>query len=328
MLGRHAAGEPGLPSMTRHTPPGGTGIVNDLVGKALNEMVPGGVRPGELRRETRTLRWVETGTGSPVVVLDAALGEPGSLAWAGVMPAVAARTRVVAYYRACIGASDPVSPLTLDSQVGDLTALVSEVGNGPCILAGHSWGGLLAQLVALRNPELIAGLVLIDPADESYWAALPPEVHRHNADTGAMILRQHASGELAGIIRDTFRPFAERLTGNPGLQDLILNAYVSCYARQSQAQMIQDENQLFTESVPLIQRIRESGTLPDVPIVVFSATTGTPAHQREKWTSIHADLVTTVPRGRHIVLAETDHAINQERPDEISRAINQLVSIG
>jgi pimeloyl-ACP methyl ester carboxylesterase len=90
--------------------------------------------------------------------------------------------------------------------------------------------------------------------------------------------------------------------------------------------MIRDENQLFTYSVPLIQRIRESATLPDVPLVILSATTGTPADQREKWTSIHADLATTVPRGTHIVLADTGHAVNQERPDAIARAISQVIT--
>ncbi len=70
--------------------------MDDLVVQALCGLVPGGVRRGGLRRENRTLRWVEAGSGRPAVVLDAALGEPGSLAWAGVMPLVAAQARVVA----------------------------------------------------------------------------------------------------------------------------------------------------------------------------------------------------------------------------------------
>jgi pimeloyl-ACP methyl ester carboxylesterase len=90
-------------------------------------------------RGGRSLRWVEAGSGSPTVVLDAAGGEPGSLAWAGVMPIVAARTRVVAYDRAGLGASDPVWPLTLSTQVEDLTAVIGETGNGPSVVAGHSW---------------------------------------------------------------------------------------------------------------------------------------------------------------------------------------------
>jgi pimeloyl-ACP methyl ester carboxylesterase len=65
--------------------------------------------------------------------------------------------------------------------------------------------------------------------------------------------------------------------------------------------------------------------MPDVPVVVFSATIGTPGDQREKWTSLHADLAEAVPGGRHIVLADTDHAINQERPAEIAEAILRVI---
>jgi pimeloyl-ACP methyl ester carboxylesterase len=107
------------------------------------------------------------------VVLDAGLGEPGSLAWAGVLPAVAGHTRVIAYDRAGTGASDPVSPLTVDDEIGDLAALIGEAADGRCVLAGHSWGGLLVQLATFRHPDLVAGLVLVDPADEEVLAAIP-----------------------------------------------------------------------------------------------------------------------------------------------------------
>jgi hypothetical protein len=68
--------------------------VDDLVVRALSQLMPGEVRRGELLRGDRVLRWVEAGSGSPVVVFDASLGEPGSLACAGVLPAVAARSRL------------------------------------------------------------------------------------------------------------------------------------------------------------------------------------------------------------------------------------------
>jgi hypothetical protein len=75
------------------------------------------------------LRWVEAGTGQPTVVLDAALGEPGTLAWAGVLPEVAQRTRRIACDRAGIGTSDPAEPLTLDTEIADLAAIASHAGD-------------------------------------------------------------------------------------------------------------------------------------------------------------------------------------------------------
>ncbi len=300
--------------------------MDDLVVKALSQLLPGGdVRRGELPRHGRTLRWVEAGSGRPTVVFDAALGEPGSLAWAGVMPVVAARTRVLAYDRAGIGASDPMSPLTLQAQMDDLTAVLRQAGHGPCVVVGHSWGGLLAQLVALDHPDLVAGLVLVDPAEEKFLASLPSKGLRHGITLGETILEQHARGELAATIRDIFGDFARRLTQDQQLQALILDAYVSCYANRSQAAMVRDEHRLVAGSLASIGQRRTARKLPDIPVVVFSATTGRPAAERDMWTGCHAQLAASVPGGQHIVLADTNHAINQERPAEIAESVMHMI---
>jgi pimeloyl-ACP methyl ester carboxylesterase len=192
------------------------------------------------------------------------------------MPAVAVRTRVVTYDRAGLGSSDPVSPLTLETQLGDLVAVIRAAGSGPCVVVGHSWGGLLAQLVALRHPELVAGLVLVDPAEEKYLAALPSEVLHEGVEAGEQFLAQHATGELASTVREVFADFARRLTRDRELQELILDAYAWCYAKQSQVQMIRDEHRLVIDSLRAITESRAARKLPDVPVVVFSATTGRP----------------------------------------------------
>ena len=302
--------------------------MDDLVVQALGTLMGTPVRRGEVRHDGRVLRWVETGAGGPTVICDAALGEPSSLAWAGVMPLVASWTRVLAYDRAGIGASDPVTPLSLAGQTGDLAAVIRQAGNPPCILVGHSLGGLFALLVAIAHPDLVSGLVLVDPADEQFLAALPPDETQQGITLGETVLSQYADGTLAGLVRDTFRPFARSLTGDPQLQARILDAYVSCFAKESQARMVRDEHQLLFDSLPAIRRLRAEGTLPDVPVAVLSATTGSPTtEQRELYTSYHAALAASVPRGRHIVLADTSHAINQERPGEIAEAIKEVVGL-
>ena len=74
--------------------------MDDPAVTALRELVPGGVRRGELRRGDRVLRYVEAGAGPATVILDAGAAEPGSLAWAGVLPGLLARARLIAYDRA------------------------------------------------------------------------------------------------------------------------------------------------------------------------------------------------------------------------------------
>jgi pimeloyl-ACP methyl ester carboxylesterase len=48
-----------------------------------------------------------------------------------------------------------------------------EAGAGEPAVAGHSWGGALVQLLAFRRPDLVAGLVLVDPGHEEIEGLLP-----------------------------------------------------------------------------------------------------------------------------------------------------------
>jgi pimeloyl-ACP methyl ester carboxylesterase len=124
----------------------------------------------------RALRRVEAGTGRPTVVLEAGLNN-GAASWGQVMPLLAPHVRVAAYDRAGIGGSAPApGPVTIDRQIDDLTSVITGLETGPCVLAGHSWGGILVQLLAFRRPDLAAGLVLVDPGHEEMESALPPPI--------------------------------------------------------------------------------------------------------------------------------------------------------
>ncbi len=297
--------------------------MDDLVVQVLGRLAGVPVRRGELERPGRMLRWAEAGHGGPPVIMDAALGEPGSLAWAGVFPAIAGRTRVIAYDRAGLGASDP-APVTLDGEVDDLVALIAHAG-GPAVLTGHSLGGTLAQLAALARPDLVAGLVLVDPAEEEYLMSLGSDALHEGLSLGDSVLAQYDDGTLEETIREIFAPHARRLTGDEDLQEQIAAAYVSCYRHRWQAAMVRDEHQMFAGSLPLIRQRRAATPLPDMPVVVLSATTGRPPAERQAWTDLHARLAASVPRGRHVVLADTSHAINQERPGEVADAIGAVL---
>jgi pimeloyl-ACP methyl ester carboxylesterase len=116
---------------------------------------------------------VEAGAGEPPVVLEAGLNN-GAASWQRVIPLLAPHVRVAAYDRAGLGGSTPAPGLvTIDRQVGDLASVITGLAAGPCVLAGHSWGGVLVQLLAFRRPDLVAGLVLVDPGHEEMDSGLP-----------------------------------------------------------------------------------------------------------------------------------------------------------
>ena len=121
----------------------------------------------------RVVRRVETGAGEPAVVLEAGMNN-GAASWQRVIPLLAPHVRVAAYDRAGIGDSAPAPGLvTIDRQIDDLTSVITGLSAGPCVLAGHSWGGVLVQLLAFRRPDLVAGLVLVDPGHEEMHRLLP-----------------------------------------------------------------------------------------------------------------------------------------------------------
>jgi pimeloyl-ACP methyl ester carboxylesterase len=134
------------------------------------------VREADMDPARRVVRRVEAGAGEPAVVLEAGMN-CAAASWERVMPLLAKHVRVVAYDRAGLGGSDPAPGLaTIDRQIGDLTSVITRLGAGPCVLAGHSWGGVLVQLLAFRRPDLVAGLVLVDPGHEEMESFLPAPI--------------------------------------------------------------------------------------------------------------------------------------------------------
>jgi len=109
--------------------------MTDLVLQALREIVP--VTRGRLNLGGRTLRWVESGTGAPAVILIAGRNDT-ALSWGPVLAALAGRTRAVAYDRAGLGDSDQDPKiLSAERTVADLSRLINVVSAGRCVVAGH-----------------------------------------------------------------------------------------------------------------------------------------------------------------------------------------------
>jgi pimeloyl-ACP methyl ester carboxylesterase len=55
-----------------------------------------------------------------------------------------------------------VENYTPDPPVGDLLALADHLGIGPFTLVGHDWGGAIAWMAALQNPQRIARLIIVN----------------------------------------------------------------------------------------------------------------------------------------------------------------------
>ena len=62
------------------------------------------------------------------------------------------------------GRSSWAAPWSLDANTEVLAALLDADADGPVLVVGHSFGGAVALNLAAARPDLVAGLVLLDPA--------------------------------------------------------------------------------------------------------------------------------------------------------------------
>jgi pimeloyl-ACP methyl ester carboxylesterase len=104
----------------------------------------------------RRLNILCMGTGSPVVVLDAGLGN-GLSSWRYVQRSIAHHTRVCSYDRAGMGFSEPArSARDADAIFNDLHALLHGAGVAPpYVLVGHSIAGLYDLLYTDRHTSYV-----------------------------------------------------------------------------------------------------------------------------------------------------------------------------
>lgn len=138
--------------------------------------------------------------GRPVVVMEA--GAFGlSADWGAVQAGLAAEgVRSCAYDRAGLGRSDP-GPAPRDglAVAGDFEKMLEASGEpGPYIYVGHSMAGLYARLFAGRNPDKVAGLVLVDAATPE---AADSPVARTWIGRFAAVSRWAGYGASAGLFK-------------------------------------------------------------------------------------------------------------------------------
>jgi proline-specific peptidase len=110
------------------------------------------------------------GHGYPLVLMH---GGPGADLWTMVpFRRCADRFTLVFYDHRCNGRSKnaPVSSMTWDNLTADADALRQALGFERWAVLGHSFGGKVALEYALRYPDSLSHLVLLDTGGDSRWA--------------------------------------------------------------------------------------------------------------------------------------------------------------
>lgn len=162
----------------------------------------------------RTLALRCSGRGIPTVLFDSG-GSDWSPVWALVQPAVAERTRACTYDRAGFGESPAARGQRTPGAIAeDIHALIGAARLGPVLLVGHSLGGFNAKLTAALYPKDVAGLLLLDPAEDRTWARTRTRLStRFGASTAARA--ELADHTFIGALVDHYRRCAAKAETGP-----------------------------------------------------------------------------------------------------------------
>jgi pimeloyl-ACP methyl ester carboxylesterase len=248
------------------------------------------------------------GTGSPTVILEAGYGNnaqnwdtvglPAGSAQPAVLPGVAAFTRVCAYDRPGTildrehrSRSDPAPmPRDASAMVADLHALLTAAAvPGPYVLAGHSFGGLIARLYAATYPDDVVGMVLIDAAHEDYY--------------------DEVEAVLASAQRAASTPTPEGLADDPDFEQIDLDASTTAMREAAAASPLRP--------MPLV--VMTHGLPWDWPA-------GYPVTELEAiWGPLQDQLAALLPDSRLVVADRSKHFIPGDQPDLVVAGIRQVV---
>jgi pimeloyl-ACP methyl ester carboxylesterase len=259
------------------------------------------------------------GSGTPTVILEAGAGNNGGI-WSEVDPKAATKTSVfdgiAAFTRACaydrpgtISGSEPIlrsrsdpapMPRSAGGVVADLSALLAAANvRPPYVLVGHSFGGLVVRLLASTLPPAdVVGLVLVDAAQEDFWAKLE-----------ALMTPDQW--------KDTMAPAAPpELAGYGDLERLDVEASAAEMRKEAAARPLRP--------MPLIvlSRGRPYELPPDAAAKLpanFSA------DQERIWQDCQDKLAALVPGAKHVIAGKSEHYIQTMQPDLVIDAVRQVV---
>lgn len=135
------------------------------------------------------------GDGYPLLLMH---GGPGADHWSLVpFRRCADQFTLVFYDHRCNGRSEgaPVSSMTWENLTADADALRQKLGFEKWAVLGHSFGGHVALEYAIRYPNSLSHLVLLDTGGDSRWS-------RQNA--GDLLAKRGYSPEKVKLVRRFF----------------------------------------------------------------------------------------------------------------------------
>jgi pimeloyl-ACP methyl ester carboxylesterase len=255
---------------------------------------------------------VEQGAGVPIVLVHGTNGDYRS--WAPQMEALGARYRAISvslrhYYPE---PWDGEGEFSARQHVDDVIAFIEGLRTGRVFLIGHSRGGHVSTHVALRRPDLLRGLVLVEPG-------LPPAALLPGSPDGERFAatRSERTRRLTELIRagkvdEAVELFVDAISG-PG----------TYRARSAAANQMTRDNIRTAIGEARDSRepvTRERAATLKMPVLLIGGSTSPP-----RFAPVLAALESAIPGARRIVIADAGHTMYRTHAPAFNEALLAFV---
>lgn len=235
-----------------------------------------------------------------------------------VMKDLAQLGYVIAYDRAAFGFTErptewDVNPYGIDGQLLVLNELITKLGaNKDMVLVGHSAGGSLAASFVIENPEVVDELVLFAPAVLTAggapgwlnWVFSIPQIDH----IGPLLVSQIATAGLDILYSSYYDP--SKVT------EEILSGYTGPLKIKGWEQAFWEFNR-----APRDENVAEKlGEIRVRTLVI------TGDNDRIVPTSDSIEVSRIIKESELVVIPQTGHLPNEEKPEEFVRAVSEFLS--
>lgn len=118
-----------------------------------------------------TLYYEAHGSGAPLILISGYAAD--HLFWVSLMPYLARHYQVILFDNRGVGQTkDAGAPFTIDDLADDVIQLCHYLGLKQPHVVGQSMGGMIAQRIAIRDPNLIGKLVILNSTAKLNYAGI------------------------------------------------------------------------------------------------------------------------------------------------------------
>ncbi len=246
----------------------------------------------------------------PVVLLVHGVGSYSFL-WDDIMRQLAKDYDVIAVDLLGCGASDKPEEVdySIAAQANILMSFIDKLELAPLHLVGHDIGGGVVQLMAVKRPEQIVDLTMMNPVGYDYWPVQPITTMRLPVIRGLTASVMNSNMLRMVIRRGIFNK--QRLTNE--LMDKFWQPFKTMEGKIGFFQLIRSiNNQLLLDIVEQLRQLK-------LPVLLVRGDADAYLSQK-----ILRDLKNDIPGARLEHIAKAGHFLQIDEPDIVSELLKKF----